>query len=92
MDKKLRYGMLGGILGLLLGLFGGACLGMVIGGTFFGWLEFSNYPTLTGYELGTYIGAALGLLIAIPVGVLFALRLMKKSDKSRKISKTNNLG
>jgi len=82
MNKKLRYGIVGGILGLFLGLIGGAYLGMVVGGTFFGWLEFSNYPTLTGYELGTYIGAVLGTLISTPVGVLFALRLMKKPEKN----------
>lgn len=84
MNKKLGFAILGGILGLILGVLGGAYLGMVIGGTFFGWLEFSNYPRLTGYELGTYIGAALGLLIATPTGVFLGVKLAEKPKKTEK--------
>ena len=79
MKKKKVFGIIGGCIGLLLGLLGGAYLGMVVGGTFFGWLEFPNYPGLTGYELGTYLGGAFGLLIGIPLGVITGYRRGEKS-------------
>ena len=82
MNKKLRFGILGGLLGLLLGLFGGAFLGLVVGGTFFGWLEFSRYPNLTGYELGTYIGAVIGILVATPWGVKLAQRSASRAKNA----------
>ncbi len=75
MKKKHRFGIVGGIFGLVLGLFGGAYLGIVIGGTFFGWVEFSNYPALTGYELGAYLGALLGVLILTPLGTYVAMKI-----------------
>ncbi len=80
MNKKLRFGVLGGLLGLLLGVVGGAFLGLVVGGTFFGWLEFSRYPGLTGYELGAYIGVTLGILVATPCGFMLAVRLNGPED------------
>ncbi len=82
MIKERRFGMLGGLLGLLLGILGGAFLGMVVGGTFFGWLEFSRYPGLTGYELGAYIGVAVGILIAIPCGSLLGLKLAQRAERN----------
>jgi hypothetical protein len=71
MDKKLRAGILGGLLGFVIGVVGGSFLGLVVGGTFFGWLEFTRYPGLTGYELGSYIGGIIGILVATPWGVFF---------------------
>ncbi len=72
--KKILASILGGFIGLLVGAVGGGFFGLVIGGTFFGWLEFSGYPYLTGYELFTYIGA----LVAIPLGIIIALRIASK--------------
>jgi len=82
MIKERRFGILGGLLGLLFGLFGGAFLGLVVGGTFFGWLEFSGYPGLTGYELGAYIGAIIGVLVATPYGWLLGLKRAKREFKT----------
>ncbi len=75
MNKKLRAGILGGLLGFVVGVIGGGFLGLVIGGTFLGWLEFSKYPGLTGYELAAYIGVVIGALIATPWGVKLALKI-----------------
>ena len=75
MSKSIMIGTLGGIIGFILGAIGGGFIGMVIGGTFFGWLEIPNYPYMPGYELVTYIGIVLGVLIATPLGVIIALRV-----------------
>ena len=85
MIKERRFGMLGGILGLLLGILGGAFLGLVVGGTFFGWLEFSRYPNLTGYELGAYIGAVIGILVATLCGFKLAVRLAGQAKAKKAI-------
>ena len=74
MDRKLLAGILGGLLGLVIGAVGGAFLGLVLGGTFLGWLEFTKYPGLTGYELAAYTGAVMGVLIVTPLGVKYTRR------------------
>ncbi len=76
MNKKLWARILGGLLGFVVGVIGGGFLGLVIGGTFLGWLEFSKYPGLTGYEVAAYIGAFIGVLIITPLGVKFALKIV----------------
>jgi hypothetical protein len=81
MNKKILASILGGLIGLLVGAVGGGFFGLVIGGTFFGWLEFPGYPYLTGYELFTYIGIAIGALVAIPLGVIIALRIATQMGK-----------
>jgi integral membrane sensor domain MASE1 len=81
MSKSIMMGTLGGIMGFLLGAIGGGFLGMVIGGTFFGWLEIPNYPNMPGYELATYIGIILGVLIATPLGVIMALKIAGRVKK-----------
>ena len=77
----MMIGSLGGIIGFILGAIGGGFLGMVIGGTFFGWLEIPNYPNMPGYELATYIGIILGVLIATPLGVIIALKIASRAVK-----------
>ena len=81
MSKGIMKGILGGIIGFLLGAIGGGFIGMVIGGTFFGWLEIPNYPQMPGYELTTYIGIILGVLIATPSGIIIALRVAGREIK-----------
>ena len=51
------------LIGFFVSGIGGRFLGLVIGGTFFGWLELPNYPYMSGYELVVYIGIILGILI-----------------------------
>ncbi len=74
MSKKIVTGIIGGLIGFLVGVTGGGFLGMVVGGTFFGWVELASYPYMPGYELAAYIGAILGVLIITPLGVTIALR------------------
>ncbi|MDY6827220.1 MAG: hypothetical protein SVV67_08630 [Bacillota bacterium] len=75
MARKIPAGILGGLLGFIAGLIGGAFLGLVIGGTFFGWLEIPGYPFMPAYELAAYTGAALGTLIVTPLGIKLALKI-----------------
>ena len=81
MSKNIIAGTLGGIIGFVFGAIGGGFIGLVIGGTFFGWLELNNYPDMPGYELATYIGIILGVLIATPVGVITALKIAGRVEK-----------
>lgn len=74
-------GLLGGLLGLLAGAIGGGFAGLVVGGTFLGWLELPKYPYMPGYELAAYIGIILGVLIITPLGVIIALRYSDRSNK-----------
>jgi len=75
MYKKMLVSIFGGLIGFLFGIIVGGLLGLVMGGTFFGWLEFPAYPNLTGYELFAYIGVVIGALVAIPLGIIIALKL-----------------
>ncbi len=74
MSKKVAVAIFGGLIGFFAGSIGGGFLGLVIGGTFFGWVELPDYPYMPGYELAAYIGIILGILIATPLGVIVALR------------------
>lgn len=79
MSKNVLTSIFGGLIGFFIGVIGGGFLGLVIGGTFFGWLELPNYPSMPGYELAAYIGILLGVLIATPLGVIIALRITNRS-------------
>ena len=50
-----------------------------------GWLEFSRYPGLTEYELGSYIGALIGILVATPSGFMLGQRLAGQA-KAKKVT------
>lgn len=73
--------MLGGLLGLLAGVVGGGFAGLVVGGTFLGWLELPKYPSMPGYELAAYAGIILGALFITPLGVIKALRYRDRLNK-----------
>ncbi len=79
MSRKILSGIIGGLIGFLAGVICGGFLGMVIGGTFFGWIELSGYPNMPGYELVAYIGMILGALITTPLGVTFALKIKDRA-------------
>lgn len=81
MSKKILASILGGLIGFFIGALGGGFLGLVIGGTFFGWIEVPNYPYMPGYELAAYIGIILGVLIVTPLGVIIALKIAGRSDR-----------
>lgn len=72
-------GVIGGLFGFLAGLIGGGFLGLVVGGTFFGWFELPGYTNMPGYELVAYIGMILGTLIATPLGVTVALKITDRA-------------
>ena len=81
MNMKVMIGILGSLIGLVIGTIGGGFLGLIIGGTFFGWLEIPDYPQMPGYELLNYIGIILGVLIATPLGVIIAFRIAGRKIK-----------
>ena len=81
MSKSILIGILGGIIGFLVGAIGGGFLGLIIGGTFFGWLELPNYPFMPGYELVAYIGIIIGVLLAMPLGVIMAIKITGRRMK-----------
>ncbi len=72
--------MVGGVGGLVLGIVGGGYLGLVIGGTFLGGLDIRSRIGLEGYEISAYIGALLGAIILIPVGIGFGLSSSEKPE------------
>jgi len=80
MSKKILAGILGGLAGFFIGALGGGFLGLVIGGTFFGWIEIPSYPHMPGYELAAYIGVTLGALILTPLGVIIALKIYRSIE------------
>ena len=81
MKRKLLTVILGGFLGLGVGVIGGGYLGLVVGGTFLGDIEFYKYIGLEGYELAAYAGAIIGALIATPWGVKLAMRIAAQTGK-----------
>jgi hypothetical protein len=78
MTKKLLSGILGGFLGLIIGAIGGGFLGLVVGGTFLGGFDIYEYTGLEGYELASYVGAIIGAVVMIIVGIKIALGIVKR--------------
>lgn len=74
MNRKVSFGLIGGIILALVGLF----IGMNIGGNYFTSFEFLS---ARGYEATGYLGAIIGGIIGVILGVLLA---NKGSAKTRK--------
>ena len=73
MVRRLVRGIVGGLVGFLVGVIAGGYLGMIVGGTFLGCLEFPEYTGLEGYELAAYVGGAIGTILVTPVGIKCAI-------------------
>jgi len=58
-----------GTFGFLIGGVAGGFLGLVIGGTFLGWINFHELIGLEGYELTFYIGSLLGSITGAALGI-----------------------
>lgn len=78
MTKKLLSGILGGFLGLLVGSIGGGFLGLVVGGTFLGGFDIYEHTGIEGYELAAYVGAMIGAVLMVIVGIKIALGIVKR--------------
>lgn len=78
MQNKLFRGIIGGFIGFLLGILIGGYLGLIIGGTFLGSFDIYEQTGLEGYEIATYVGAAIGALVTARLGVIFALKNYEK--------------
>lgn len=81
MKRKLLPSIIGGFIGFVVGIIGGGYLGLIVGGTFLGGLEIHKYTGIEGYELAAYVGAIIGALISIIVGIKFAMRIADKKGK-----------
>lgn len=68
MNKKALYGMLG----LVVGAVAGGFLGLVVGGTFLGGFDIYEATGMEGYELAAYVGALVGGIALVIVGVRIA--------------------
>ncbi|MDY0234767.1 MAG: hypothetical protein RBR71_01990 [Gudongella sp.] len=80
MTKKLLSGILGGFLGLIVGAIGGGYLGLVVGGTFLGSFDIYDHIGLEGYELAAYVGAIIGAVVMIIVGIKIALGIVERKS------------
>lgn len=66
MKKKTFYKYLIILTAYFIGLIIGGYVGLVIGGTFFGGLNLHEKIGLEAYEVFTYLGALLGLMLISP--------------------------
>ncbi len=80
MTKKIVSGILGGFLGLMVGAIGGGFVGLVIGGTFLGGFDIYEHTGLEGYELAAYVGAIIGAVVMIIVGIKIALVIVNQRN------------
>jgi hypothetical protein len=80
MTKKLLSGILGGFLGLIVGAIGGGFLGLVVGGTFLGGFDIYKHIGLEGYELAAYVGAIIGAVVMVIMGIKIALGIVKRRN------------
>ncbi len=80
MSKKTLSGILGGFIGLLIGAIGGGFMGLVVGGTFLGGFDIYENTGLEGYELAAYVGAIIGAVIMIIVGIKIALVIVNQRN------------
>ena len=84
MSKKILSGILGGFLGLICGLIGGGYLGLVVGGTVLGGFEIYENIGIEGYELAAYVGAIIGGIIMMLIGIKSHLELQIKRPSNDK--------
>lgn len=78
MTKKWLARILGGFLGLIFGAVGGGYLGLILGGTFLGGFDIYEKTGLNGYEITTYLGAIIGAVVMVFVGMKIALRILQR--------------
>jgi MFS family permease len=78
MNRKIMFGILGGLLGFIGGTLIGGYIGLVIGGNFLWCLDLHERIGIEGYALGLYIGAVLG---AIGASIYGAKYMIKKTTK-----------
>jgi uncharacterized membrane protein YeaQ/YmgE (transglycosylase-associated protein family) len=78
MKNKLLPGILGGLLGLIIGALSGGFLGLVVGGTFLGGFDIYKHTGFEGYELAAYIGAFIGAVVMVTMGMKIALGIVRR--------------
>lgn len=72
-NKSVR-GFNGGFIGLIIGILAGGYLGLILGGTFLGSFDIYERTGLEGYQISTYVGAVIGALVVMVLGVKLALK------------------
>lgn len=81
MKSKVLRGFIGGFIGLIIGILAGGYLGLILGGTFLGGFDIYEQTGLEGYQISTYVGAVIGALVVMVLGVRLALKNNQKKLK-----------
>lgn len=76
--NKFVRGFIGGFIGLIIGILAGGYLGLILGRTFLGSFDIYEQTGLEGYQISTYVGAAIGALVVMVLGVKLALKNNQK--------------
>lgn len=78
MKNKVFRGIIFGMIGLVVGALAGGYLGLIIGGTFLGSFNIYEQTGLEGYQISAYVGAVLGAIVVMILGVKFSLKKYEK--------------
>ncbi len=82
MKNKVWRGFIGGFIGLIIGILAGGYLGLILGGTFLGSFDIYERTGLEGYQISTYVGAVIGALVVMVLGVKLALKNNQGKQKN----------